>query len=54
MIFTEALSAIFDSGEQVTRRLWSNSSIYCVMEDSRLMIMNGAAMDGLLHPWTIS
>lgn len=54
MTFTEALSAVFDSGERITRLGWSNPSIYCVMEDHKLMIMNGVAMDGMLHPWCVS
>ena len=56
MNLNEALSAVFEGGERVTRRAWANSSIYCCVHEKRLVIY-GYAQEGddprLPHPWIV-
>ncbi len=57
MTFTDALSAIFDDNDRVTRRAWNNRQIYCLLDDSKLCIkgfVSEGRDDGLNHPWVVT
>jgi hypothetical protein len=57
MTFTDALSAIFNDSDRITRQHWNSRSIYCELVDSQLCIVGFSAQgkdDGLPHPWVIT
>lgn len=47
MTFLEALSAVFDDGERVTRAHWNNRNIYLVLENAKLCIVGGLNLETL-------
>lgn len=62
MTFTEALSAVFNEGDRVTRADWNSQSVYLEMdsESTRLCIHGGLNVktgkpdtDNLLHPYIL-
>ncbi len=57
MNFTEALSAIFNDSDRVTRQHWNSRAIYCHLVDYQLCITgfsNTGKDDGLPHPWIVT
>lgn len=58
MTFTEALSAVFNDGDRVTRAHWNNRRIYLSLVDYSLCIHNfqshGKPDDGLPHPYIVT
>lgn len=57
MNFIEAISAVFNDSDHVTRQAWNNRSIYLLMEDGKLCIkgFDGSKPDdGLAHPLIVS
>jgi hypothetical protein len=53
MTFTDALAAVFKDNDRITRRVWTNRSVYAALEDGQLSI-KGFPDDGLWHPWVIT
>jgi hypothetical protein len=57
MTFTEALSAVFNDSDRVTRAHWNSRAIYVELVDSQLCIVGFIASgknDGLPHPWIVT
>jgi len=57
MTFSEALSAVFNDGDHVTRSVWRNSAAYLFVDEARLCITwNDAEQkaDGLAHPYLLT
>jgi hypothetical protein len=55
--FSEALSAVFNDGDRVTRAHWNNRRIYVDTVDAQLVIIGFASAgtdDGLPHPWVVT
>lgn len=54
MTFSEALSAVFNDSEKVTRAHWNNRAIYCLINDAKQLATtwnsDSRSVDGLLHP----
>lgn len=57
MTYSEALSAVFNDSDRVTRAHWNNRAIYVEVVDEQLCIRGfyaGGKDDGLPHPWVIT
>lgn len=57
MTFTQALSAVFNDSDRVTRQTWNNRSIYLSLVDYQLCITGFSSSgkdDGLPHPWIVT
>ena len=57
MTFTDALSAVFNDSDRITRLHWNNRSIYIEVADEQLCIRGFDANkpdDGLPHPWVVT
>lgn len=57
MTFNQALSAIFDDNERVTRPVWNSRAIYCSLVESQLCITGFSSSgpdDGKPHPWVVT
>jgi len=55
MTFPEALSAIFNDGDRVTRSTWRNHDAYLFIDDNKLCTTwNGTKADGLPHPLIVT
>ena len=58
MNFQDALSAVFNDSDRVTRAHWNNRRIYIDAVESQLCIVGfadaSAKDDGLPHPWTVT
>ena len=57
MTFTEALSAVFNDGDRITRPIWNNrKACVCVHDGMLCTTWDTASMsvDGLYHPWDIT
>ena len=57
MTFTDALSAIFNDSDRVTRAHWNNRQIYIELHESLLCIVgfdSSRPDDGKPHPWQIT
>lgn len=60
MTFTEALSAVFNDSEKVTRAHWNSRAIYLLLEDAKLQMVGGielttgkARADGKPYPFVL-
>ena len=57
MTFTEALSAVFNDGDRITRPIWNNRAACVYVEDGMLVTSwdsKSMSVDGLHHPWDIT
>lgn len=57
MTFTEALSAAFNDGDNITRRAWNNRNQFVAVEETKLCIKGydaGKPDDGLYHPLIVT
>jgi hypothetical protein len=57
MTFTDALSAVFDNSDRVTRRVWNNRRANCFLDEGKLCTTWNSQqqmVDDQPHPWVIS
>lgn len=57
MTFTEALSAVMNDGDRVTRAHWNNRNIFLELHEEQVVIRgfsSKAPDDGLPHPWILT
>ena len=60
MTFQEAMQAVFEDSEYVTRQVWNSRQTYLLLEEGKLQIRGGVSLatgkpdtDGIPHPYTL-